>query len=1263
MPDQIPFDYLGAKKAGYSDDEIKNHLKTEFNFDFDIIGARNSGYSDKEISDYIYASPVKKKVGGNGSGYGVNPFVYGAETPSPTQLQSQKENKWVKAPGLKQEQPTNEFGAIENVLVENKTAGDRLRKAKNYSTMQSASPGAVPINQDFNNEYIAEETVYKNQQEDAKNAVLKANKEKIIKPVQDLVKSGEYKQFINDSGVFDSGKAIAYFDDYVKKRGGGNYSRDMMVATMKQAAEMEHDRPEFEKLLNEEYKKQGIDVNKYGQSLFDKQVAPKINSLENMKLEAKQKASEYFEQIKPLAQEIGGQYEQQVAQLNEAYKNGTIQEADANAQLKTINDDYLSKIKELDKNYSLNVKELNKKVSDKYNRINDEIKTIGDSITSDKVWASIPAEEKKKIQLAQEAAQGKLSANKNKVKELQDFATGVATGNPFTSLFTKSVMSGWNTGLADFGDYLSFKGFDNRMVRGLQGKRTKAEELSPAEYGWSENPFMRAITSSGTSLGASLPTTGAATAITLASGGAGLPGLVTTIAGGLTGYTLEKAQNTGGVYRDILEQTQDPSLAIAGAADFNEKQVKTLPLYFISAVGLQNLLKGGLKKTIVGAGQELTEELPTEYYQGFTQAQATQGYKGDFGQYIKENPQTTLDVIAGTLGQSGAISMASKTYQALFKKAPNPQVQFYADMIQKGGVNVAITNLQQQLDNDIITTEEYKNELAKVQQVVSTLGKVEELGLKGDNAKAFLTFSEEVKNLQSRAAAETDPAVRMLHEEKVKEAKTQLTEIAKGEGVYAVVTMPGGNDQTLIMPVESVTDSVIKKAEKVTIKNDPLANKDIQEKKKQLGIPEDAPDGMYKTHVPPIENDEVASQALNKVASTIGEGDNAITISDDVALNRAVETFGAEKVKQAIEESLPKELKENEDQLAAIENPTSGDKEFYAQQAKEIKAKHEKALQSLPTPKGNTSNVGGDVGDIERQLEQSSNFLKREREKAKEIKNEKEANDTKINSGYEINTSREQKKTNTIEGYEFTKSPTIEGVIVKPIDKSNNAIIEKQMFADENKNVLTNGVKYIGGGWYEIGGDNFGSVDLYNTVSKGGVSLNHKQGGRMGVVVQDFIKNNSRYNDNIAVRGSKFTQEEHNPKFGGSGHYKGTYFYVGLNAESKALEHGENLSKVDLEKANLYEIGVDGITSQTLKNEAKKAGYDTRDASGYAESEYLKKQGYDGIKRGNEVVLFEPKKFATDKATEHYKGVFNYLKGEALYRELEKNGIIKRVPC
>lgn len=51
--DNIPFDYLGAKSAGYSDQEIQGFLKDKYNFQFDITGAKGSGYSDKEIGDYI----------------------------------------------------------------------------------------------------------------------------------------------------------------------------------------------------------------------------------------------------------------------------------------------------------------------------------------------------------------------------------------------------------------------------------------------------------------------------------------------------------------------------------------------------------------------------------------------------------------------------------------------------------------------------------------------------------------------------------------------------------------------------------------------------------------------------------------------------------------------------------------------------------------------------------------------------------------------------------------------------------------------------------------------------------------------------------------------------------------------------------------------------------------------------------------------------------------------------------------------------------
>ena len=70
MPDgdSLNFDYLGAKKAGYSDQEIQDHLKQKYNFQFDITGAKNSGYSDQEVGDYLRstkppsANPIANEI-------------------------------------------------------------------------------------------------------------------------------------------------------------------------------------------------------------------------------------------------------------------------------------------------------------------------------------------------------------------------------------------------------------------------------------------------------------------------------------------------------------------------------------------------------------------------------------------------------------------------------------------------------------------------------------------------------------------------------------------------------------------------------------------------------------------------------------------------------------------------------------------------------------------------------------------------------------------------------------------------------------------------------------------------------------------------------------------------------------------------------------------------------------------------------------------------------------------------------------------------
>ena len=92
MPDgtQIPFDYEGAKKAGYSDSEIGSYLKDKYNFQFDITGAKQSGYSDKEIGDYIngYKAPQQPSGFSETSGIGLDNERQQAVQNAPAKLQS-----------------------------------------------------------------------------------------------------------------------------------------------------------------------------------------------------------------------------------------------------------------------------------------------------------------------------------------------------------------------------------------------------------------------------------------------------------------------------------------------------------------------------------------------------------------------------------------------------------------------------------------------------------------------------------------------------------------------------------------------------------------------------------------------------------------------------------------------------------------------------------------------------------------------------------------------------------------------------------------------------------------------------------------------------------------------------------------------------------------------------------------------------------------------------------------------------------------------
>jgi hypothetical protein len=83
-----------------------------------------------------------------------------------------------------------------------------------------------------------------------------------------------------------------------------------------------------------------------------------------------------------------------------------------------------------------------------------------------------------------------------------------------------------------------------------------------------------------------------------------------------------------------------------------------------------------------------------------------------------------------------------------------------------------------------------------------------------------------------------------------------------------------------------------------------------------------------------------------------------------------------------------------------------------------------------------------------------------------------------------------------------------------------------------------------------------------------------------------------------------------------SGYYPGSYH---ATTEQGAKEFGDNVSSRKVNPEKLFTV----TDSDKLKQEAKQAGFGYHSGNGQAEVEYLKSKGFEGMRRGNEVILFD----------------------------------------
>lgn len=677
-----------------------------------------------------------------------------------------------------------------------------------------------------------------------KNEVLTQYSKEISRAVESLVERGEYKNFFTETGVFDYGKAKQYFTDFSKKYGGGGALIEHWVAGLKARGEGEMERAGVEPIYRQTLKSMGlekyVDPTKYAQSVYQSVATKNQSQIDLVVKDRERKAESLLNSTKSQVDALTQQFNQSVSKLNDAINSGQMWPTPAKEEYDRQREAYEKALADIDRQYRNGVSSINKQSLEKYGRIKAEV----DKVAADPefVMSSIPEQDRKKIDQAYQQARAKYLSGKESVRK----AVGESGG--ITSMTGLGLASSFMNAIASYGDALSSNGYQGKLVDWMQSKRTSAEELKPAQYEWSKDPLKRAVTSAAQSMGGSLPTMAASVGIMAATRGTAAG----VVASALTSYFGENTQNSGQVYRDVLERTGDVNLARKGADDYMRLVGKTLPLYVAGANSDKLIVLGkGVKSLVKGFALELAEEVPVETVQSRSEAVVTRGYKGSDIQYGMENPELYLDIAAGVIGQSSAMKVFGSALRGIGKNVPASGTQTFADAIMNHGEAFAIRLAQTQFDQGIITEAERDELFSSIKTISGNLAKLDGLGVRGDAAKLHIAMAKDLESLRQERAQEKDESIQSVLDDKIKKKVEAMSGILTGKAEFIVFGLPGDvNSKTMLaedfnaLSVDE-QEQMIQNSKTITAVNNDQLNTQLQDRKLALGNPEGAPDGAY----------------------------------------------------------------------------------------------------------------------------------------------------------------------------------------------------------------------------------------------------------------------------------------------------------------------------------------------------------------------------------------------------------------------------------
>jgi hypothetical protein len=945
MPDiKDVYNVVSKSNLFVDENDFRNQIASNPKEVFDFI-SKNKNTQGLFIDFNDFQDNLKKKDGG------VVSVPIPSKLPSKDVLE-QGQEMVTRGFAVAPKQISTELSEVEESINKVKKAYDALEDTKAAKT-SSAGMGA-PGFYDPERDKIVNQNYTKAKAEN--DRLLKSKSKEIYSSVDDLLSNNGFKNLF-DNGVFNTEKARGILDEKIKAKGGGSFLRETALAELKKRAQSDYDKPAMDKFINEEAKKAGIDINsimsKQGKNLFAKMSANQQSILPVIKQEAEKEATGILDNAKQTATELGNDFSGFVADLNAKINNGQVDQQTAQGLYDQKKSEYDNGLAQLNQDYQKMVRDVNVRVNNRFGRIENELKKISGSVTSAEIFKNLPKEDAKKINEVYNRAAQRLANSKNTQRKVADMALGLP------AFATKSLISGFNKGLSDIGGYLQMNGTDNKFIDFLLNRGQTADETAIGQYDWNGKEwFKRALGGTMQSMGASAPTLLPTLGVGLATQGLGAIPMVSALAAGYAGYKGEAMQNAGDAYMQKLAETGNVNKAYESASRVEKANQITLPFYFLGGLGTMKLLQGGGKigSFLVGGALEQAEEIPTEYIQEYNQAKEN-GYTKGIGSFIKENPEIAADTFLSTIGQSGVMSAVGKALSKIDAASTQPTTQFYADLVKNQGLDFANIVLQNYYNTGVINEKQFEEQKIELQNVAQSMQKVQDLGVSPEKAQVITVLNANVEALKADVEAEQDQAAKSVLEGKLRQAQADLKGISNNTTPYIVLTLPGGQNSTRIMTMQEYEqlkqdgkiNDIIKAADKVSVVNDEELNTEIGQIKKEVGIPEDAPDGAYKGGSPAEELEKPDfSQVLpyviedrEKVEPVIEKINNGEVINEE-------DLFSAAQVLENLQS------KTNNKSLKNLINPVIDKILTYENQSK--------TTVGTVTQKGAITRVGVDVG-------------------------------------------------------------------------------------------------------------------------------------------------------------------------------------------------------------------------------------------------------------------------------------------------------------